>query len=61
MVPRDQTSDVQFYIGESLGSGFAAEPVIGRAFARPVGAPRNGISISDFIIAALNLAAPWRD
>src|SRR6202158_691142 len=27
--PKDQTSDVQLHIGESLDSGFDAEPVIG--------------------------------
>jgi len=32
--PRDQTSDVQLHIGESLDSGFDAEPVIGPRFAR---------------------------
>jgi hypothetical protein len=30
----DQTSDVQLDIGESLDSGFDAEPVIGPRFAR---------------------------
>src|SRR5260370_18025095 len=34
--PKDQTSDVQLHIGESRDSGFDAEPVIGRASARPV-------------------------
>src|SRR5713226_6069743 len=34
MVRQDQTSDVQLHIGESLDSGFDAEPVIGPRFAR---------------------------
>jgi hypothetical protein len=34
MVRQHQTSDVQLHIGESLDSGFDAEPVIGPRFAR---------------------------
>jgi hypothetical protein len=34
MVRQHQTSDAQLRIGESLDSGFDAEPVIGPRFAR---------------------------
>jgi len=37
MVRWHQTADAQLRIGESRDSGFDAEPVIVRAFARPGG------------------------